>query len=75
MQFYLYYLLIQFVYIIRYILEGKEIEFYMKKIQRKKVKGAGWNFLDAVFHLVLFACWLLIYLLLCQIDGVKLLNT
>jgi hypothetical protein len=25
----------------RYILEGKELEFYMKKIQRKKGKGAG----------------------------------
>ena len=24
-----------------YILEGKELEFYMKKIQRKKGKGAG----------------------------------
>ncbi|XP_018821663.1 40S ribosomal protein S8-like [Juglans regia] len=24
-----------------YILEGKELEFYMKKIQRKKSKGAG----------------------------------
>lgn len=27
--------------VIRYILEGKELEFYMKKIQRKKGKGAG----------------------------------
>lgn len=25
----------------RYILEGKELEFYMKKIQRKKGRGAG----------------------------------
>ena len=25
----------------RYILEGKELEFYMKKLQRKKGKGAG----------------------------------
>jgi small subunit ribosomal protein S8e len=25
----------------RYVLEGKELEFYMKKIQRKKGKGAG----------------------------------
>ncbi|KAJ6965954.1 40S ribosomal protein S8-like [Populus alba x Populus x berolinensis] len=25
----------------RYILEGKELEFYLKKIQRKKDKGAG----------------------------------
>lgn len=25
----------------RYILEGKELEFYMKKIQRKKGKGAS----------------------------------
>ena len=25
----------------RYILEGKELEFYMKKIQRKKGKGAA----------------------------------
>lgn len=24
-----------------YILEGKELEFYMKKLQRKKGKGAG----------------------------------
>lgn len=24
-----------------YILEGRELEFYMKKIQRKKGKGAG----------------------------------
>lgn len=24
-----------------YILEGKELEFYMKKIQKKKGKGAG----------------------------------
>ena len=26
---------------VRYILEGKELEFYMKKIQRKKGKSAG----------------------------------
>jgi len=25
----------------RYILEGRELEFYLKKIQRKKGKGAG----------------------------------
>jgi small subunit ribosomal protein S8e len=25
----------------RYILEGKELEFYMKKLQRKKSKGAA----------------------------------
>jgi len=25
----------------RYILEGKELEFYMKKIQKKKGKGAA----------------------------------
>lgn len=25
----------------RYILEGKELEFYMKKLQRKKGKGAS----------------------------------
>lgn len=25
----------------RYILEGKELEFYMKKLQRKKGKGAA----------------------------------
>ena len=25
----------------RYILEGKELEFYMKKIQRKKGKGSA----------------------------------
>lgn len=30
---------LQFFY--RYILEGKELEFYMKKLQRKKGKGAG----------------------------------
>ena len=28
-------------FFIRYILEGKELEFYMKKIQRKKGKGAA----------------------------------
>ena len=31
----------QFLFSIRYILEGKELEFYMKKIQRKKGKGAA----------------------------------
>lgn len=31
---------LNFVFV-RYILEGKELEFYMKKIQRKKGKGAG----------------------------------
>jgi small subunit ribosomal protein S8e len=25
----------------RYILEGKELEFYMKKLQKKKGKGAA----------------------------------
>jgi small subunit ribosomal protein S8e len=30
-----------FVFGGRYILEGKELEFYLKKIQRKKGKGAG----------------------------------
>lgn len=35
---------LSFVYFLsfgRYILEGKELEFYMKKLQRKKGKGAG----------------------------------
>lgn len=29
------------MHVYRYILEGKELEFYMKKLQRKKGKGAG----------------------------------
>lgn len=34
--------IVMVLFIIRYILEGKELEFYMKKIQRKKGKsGAG----------------------------------
>lgn len=38
------YVLLWFVYSLsfgRYILEGKELEFYTRKIQRKKGKGAG----------------------------------
>lgn len=33
--------LAELVYIYRYILEGKELEFYMKKLQRKKGKGGA----------------------------------
>ena len=51
----------------RYILEGKELEFYMKKLQRKKGKGATaqsivmdvlhWGVADKIF---IMAFWLVL---------------